>query len=293
MNINPKFLFQIFLVLAVFICNAQTSANKNIAGNWQGVLKQEDGKGSKNFAYWMTLTLKGDSLFGIARTEVANTEYYATINIRGIVKNNTIIFIEDKLIDNHPRPGYGWCLFKGRLLYNEVENSISGNWVPNESNCEPGSLLLNKSTKEINTSETVRNTYSEFDVVKNMLQKKESINGYKVILKKVNFQSNSYKIINKANEDVIALYELLKQFDVVKVNIQGHSDNVGDDDANAKLSYLRAKEIADILVAKGIDKGRITYEGYGKSRPIANNESEGGKAQNRRVEVEFLVTDKK
>ena len=54
-----------------------------------------------------------------------------------------------------------------------------------------------------------------------------------------------------------------------------------------KLSYLRAKELADRILKYGIERSRITYEGYGKSRPIDSNDTEEGRLKNRRVEIEI------
>jgi len=71
------------------------------------------------------------------------------------------------------------------------------------------------------------------------------------------------------------------------VNIEGHTYNVGEDNFNLRLSYLRAMEIYNLLITKGVKESRITFEGYGKSRPIATNETEQGRLENRRVEIEL------
>jgi OmpA-OmpF porin, OOP family len=111
----------------------------------------------------------------------------------------------------------------------------------------------------------------------------------------VNFETNSHKIRgNTANAEVKRIYGLLKKNNVLHVNIQGHTDNVGGDAFNMTLSYLRAVEIYNLLRAKGVTADRISYEGYGKSRPIATNETEPGKLKNRRVEIEIdMVANEK
>jgi outer membrane protein OmpA-like peptidoglycan-associated protein len=86
----------------------------------------------------------------------------------------------------------------------------------------------------------------------------------------------------------------LKKNEILHVNIQGHTDNVGGDAFNMTLSYRRAVEIYNLLIAKGVKEDRISYEGYGKSRPIATNETEPGKLKNRRVEIEIeMIANKK
>jgi outer membrane protein OmpA-like peptidoglycan-associated protein len=74
----------------------------------------------------------------------------------------------------------------------------------------------------------------------------------------------------------------------LRVQIQGHTDNVGDADKNLDLSQRRAKRVAETIINHGISANRITHRGYGESRPVATNDSEAGRAQNRRTV--FVVT---
>lgn len=74
----------------------------------------------------------------------------------------------------------------------------------------------------------------------------------------------------------------------VSIEISGHTDAVGSESDNLKLSNDRAKAVMDYLVTKGIDSSRLTFKGYGKSIPVASNDSEEGRALNRRVEFKIL-----
>ena len=71
----------------------------------------------------------------------------------------------------------------------------------------------------------------------------------------------------------------------MKLEIQGHTDNVGGDEYNQKLSESRATSVVTWLTNKGIAQGRLTAQGYGMKQPIADNGSDEGRAQNRRVEL--------
>ncbi len=79
--------------------------------------------------------------------------------------------------------------------------------------------------------------------------------------------------------------DALKARPTVAVMVQGHTDNVGTDDHNQKLSAARAETVRQWLAANGIAAGRLTARGFGKSQPVADNGSDAGRARNRRVEL--------
>jgi outer membrane protein OmpA-like peptidoglycan-associated protein len=83
------------------------------------------------------------------------------------------------------------------------------------------------------------------------------------------------------------LLEYLQNNTDKTIQISGHTDNTGKETDNLLLSENRAKAVADFLISKGIAKNRITTNGYGSSKPIADNNTEDGKQRNRRVE--FVV----
>jgi OmpA-OmpF porin, OOP family len=70
----------------------------------------------------------------------------------------------------------------------------------------------------------------------------------------------------------------------------GHTDSVGGDAANQKLSTARSNAVKDYLVSKGIEKNRVYTEGKGESQPVADNKTKEGRAKNRRVEIEVVGT---
>jgi OOP family OmpA-OmpF porin len=93
-------------------------------------------------------------------------------------------------------------------------------------------------------------------------------------------------VIQKESQPIIdQIYEMLKANADLKVSIEGHTDNVGDAASNKTLSINRAKSVMDALIAKGIDKSRMSSVGYGQEKPVADNRNEEGRAKNRRVEI--------
>lgn len=115
--------------------------------------------------------------------------------------------------------------------------------------------------------------------------KTEEIKRGKLVLSGVTFQpgksvltSNSYTILDQ-------VYESLAEWTEVKLEIQGHTDNMGSNMTNLKLSQRRADAVKTYLVGKGIDPARLKAVGYGEEFPIADNHTASGREKNRRVEL--------
>ena len=102
-------------------------------------------------------------------------------------------------------------------------------------------------------------------------------------LEDVNFSTNSAELNNKSKNVIEGFFEFLYDNPNIKVEIQGHTDNVGDNQFNYVLSRDRAKSVYEYLLKKGISDSQINSKGYGETKPIASNSTEEGKAKNRRT----------
>jgi outer membrane protein OmpA-like peptidoglycan-associated protein/Tol biopolymer transport system component len=109
--------------------------------------------------------------------------------------------------------------------------------------------------------------------------------GQATVLKNIFYEtaSSELKSDSKAELERIAIF--LNANPTVSIEISGHTDNVGDVIYNQKLSERRAQSVSNYLVANGIAADRLTYKGYGDTKPIASNDSEEGRKQNRRTEM--------
>jgi len=108
------------------------------------------------------------------------------------------------------------------------------------------------------------------------------------ILADVNFLFDSYEIPEESYPFLEKIVHLLIAYPSQMLQINGHTDDLGSDDYNYKLSYQRAETIAKFLEMKGISKYRINYKGYGNSKPLVTNKTADGRSTNRRVEFLFL-----
>lgn len=102
-------------------------------------------------------------------------------------------------------------------------------------------------------------------------------NGIRFDVGKATLRPESMGVLNE-------IYKMLSEHPDVGVSIEGHTDSDGDNELNQKLSQERAKTVMDQLVSMGINSGRVTYTGYGESKPVGTNDTPEGKASNRRVE---------
>ncbi|MEO1627402.1 MAG: OmpA family protein [Bacteroidota bacterium] len=109
-----------------------------------------------------------------------------------------------------------------------------------------------------------------------------------VILKNVFFDTGSAELSPSSYFELDKLKALLEDNSQLQIQINGHTDDVGSDVDNLKLSEDRAKAVFDYLVAKGISEDRLRYKGYGESRPIDSNDTATGRQENRRTEFEVI-----
>lgn len=117
--------------------------------------------------------------------------------------------------------------------------------------------------------------------------------GIKITMKSgVLFDFNSSKVNPKVNENLVQFSETLKQYPDTEILVAGHTDNVGTPDYNMKLSQQRAAAVAAVLKANLVSRNRLTILGYGEKNPVADNVSDSGREQNRRVEFAIVANDK-
>lgn len=101
----------------------------------------------------------------------------------------------------------------------------------------------------------------------------------------INFETNKFAIKPDSQPTITEVAIMLMSAPDLSIGIEGHTDNVGDDAANKTLSGNRARSVMDALIAEGISSERLSAAGLGEEKPIDDNATEAGRANNRRVEL--------
>ncbi|MEM6995836.1 MAG: OmpA family protein [Myxococcota bacterium] len=109
---------------------------------------------------------------------------------------------------------------------------------------------------------------------------------------KVRFARNSARILSESHPVLDEVATKIKDApEITKIRIEGHASADGNDDHNLTLSSKRAASVLDYLVAQGVESERLTSEGFGETRPVADNDTAEGREENRRVELHIVERD--
>jgi len=111
--------------------------------------------------------------------------------------------------------------------------------------------------------------------------------GIAVPINNLFFDFGKYELLSYSIPELKRVSEIIKE-NKLKIEISGHTDNVGDAKSNLILSEYRANAVRDFLISEGCDASLLITKGYGKTKPVSTNETEVGRAKNRRVEMRFI-----
>jgi outer membrane protein OmpA-like peptidoglycan-associated protein len=269
-----------------------------LAGVWQGVLLQPANKEVSSYAFTMKIQPQGESIRGFSRIEVQSSDAYGVTELEGSLSGGFLTFRDGKITSQKNYKDFNWCRKNGRLYLDPSDNSLRGEWYAD--NCQKGgSILLYKTQSAFNFFGNRLSEYISLDELRTRLQasqqaaKPVSNTGSDetvvaiLALSPISFNYDKATITSASQQylrDVLAKF--LKESPRVKVNITGHTDNQGNPSYNVELSRRRAKAVADFLASCGVDARRLSYEGFGSSRPLVPNTSPEGRQKNRRVEFE-------
>ncbi|MBU1012676.1 MAG: OmpA family protein [Bacteroidetes bacterium] len=129
---------------------------------------------------------------------------------------------------------------------------------------------------------------SKADPVEIQIPLKKLKSGEIMVLNNIFFEINKFELMESSFPELNKLEALLSENPSLRVEISGHTDNVGTIDYNNELSKKRAKSVYDYLISKGFEPLMMEYKGFGFTKPIDTNDTESGKSKNRRTEIKIL-----
>lgn len=211
-------------------------------------------------------------------------------------KSSLITFVGNVLNEETKIP------LEANIIVEDIDSSsVVGEYVSNSSTGKfvviltPGrnySLTVSKNgylfySENFNVSDT-----AEFKVIRKEILLQQIKEGKKIVLNNIFFETGKSELTESSSLEIGKLYELLKENPTITVEISGHTDDVGSDANNLKLSFDRATVVVAELVNKGIQPSRLIARGYGKTQPVAPNDTPENRQLNRRTEFKILGNSK-
>lgn len=112
--------------------------------------------------------------------------------------------------------------------------------------------------------------------------------GANIVLRNILFETGKFVLLSESMTELDKIVSILRENPALKVQISGHTDNVGKDPDNLVLSASRAKAVVEYIITKGILAARLTHKGFGAAQPVADNSTERGRSLNRRTEMTVI-----
>ncbi len=230
-----------------------------------------------------------DNLIASLAQPVSETVIEKTVAI----KENQVTILKGKILDELTLNPLGAVIEitdneKNEIVATFESNSATGKYLvslPSGKNygiaVKSGGYLFH--SENLNIPPTT--IYQE--ITKDIKLNKLAI-GSTIVLNNIFFDFNKAVLRPESIPELERLIKLMTDFPTLKIEISGHTDNIGTAAYNKPLSENRAKSVVDYLISKGIDKTRMTFVGYGFDKPIATNDTEDGRQQNRRTEFKIL-----
>ncbi len=177
---------------------------------------------------------------------------------------------------------------KNEIIANFTSNSVSGKYLVSLPAGKNYGIAV-KADGYLFHSENfdIPATAAFQEIVKDIELNKLDV-GSKIVLNNIFFDFNKATLRTESTNELERLLSLMNEISTLKIEISGHTDNVGTAAYNQPLSESRAQSVVNYLISKGIEKGRMQFKGFGFSQPIATNDTEEGRQQNRRTEFKII-----
>ena len=268
-------------------------SRKDSLGNWQKPI---------NIGYPINTVADEISLF--VSTD-GNQAYFASNNLNGIggwdiysfglyegAKPERVLFLKGDLLDENQQIIEDVELEIKNLTTQEITTIKvdAGTYVSSLTLAKDDDVLITIkkegfafNSTYISTEDTSFNSPSALNFEMQSLEQGKSFS-----IENIYFDNNSYELKRATNEILIEFAKYLEVNNTLIIEINGFTDNVGNQGDNQLLSENRAKAVRDLILLQGISEKRVFYNGFGESSPITSNDTEKGRGQNRRTEFKII-----
>jgi outer membrane protein OmpA-like peptidoglycan-associated protein len=267
-------------------------SRKNIAGVWSKAKNIGYPVNTKNNEINLVYSLDGNSAWISSDRNGKDFDIFS-LNVYPLIKPEKIYFVNGTVVDKENNKP----LKASVTLTNVITGEIIDSLVSDAADGKFLMVILPGKTYAFNIITNGYLPYSENFALQDTIAENWKFNkifrlqkivkGASFILKNIYFEFDKDELNYKSYAELDKLIYFLKVNKDIKLLISGHTDNSGTEQYNNKLSENRAKAVYNYLVKNGISTSRLTYKGYGSSKPLYTNDTEQHKAQNRRVE--FII----
>jgi outer membrane protein OmpA-like peptidoglycan-associated protein/tetratricopeptide (TPR) repeat protein len=215
-----------------------------------------------------------------------------TFQLREDIRPLKTLWVKGKVFDKKTNAGLPSAV--------ELSSVKTGNIISKIQTDEDGNYLVTLPVGKDYAFNVTRQGYlfysDNFSLLDNKIDSAFTVNiplqpiekGATIVLKNIFFETGKFELQNQSKSELDKLVTLLNDNPNLKIQIDGHTDNVGQEKDNLLLSTNRAKSVVGYLLNKSISPQRLSYKGFGSTKPVADNATENGKALNRRTELSII-----
>lgn len=240
---------------------------------------------SRNTELSMFLSAKGDKAFIGKEKDIWE--------IDNTVKQDPVALIKGKVYDNKTKKILYTSIYYNDLISNKelgkaISDPTSGSYNIVLPFGQRYSFMAEKEGYYAVTQNVDLSNLKEYEEITVDLYLNPIEKGQTIRLNNIFFDSGKYDLLSESNAELDKLLKILTNNKQLTIEIAGHTDAVGADNANLILSNNRANAVMNFLLSNGIEKQRLTAKGFGETKFITTNDTEEGKQQNRRVEFVII-----
>lgn len=262
-------------------------------GNWSNPTNLGVPLNSKGNDTYFTISASGEqAYFASNRGGEGMLDLYS-LEIPEALRPKPSVVVKGVVSDHKTKSNIGaWVLVEdintGELMATAKSNSKTGEYLVVLPAGKNYSVSANKEGFFFYSNMFEVPMNARYDEIKKDIILKPIEKGARVVLNNIFFETGKATLTQESYIELSKAVDLLKQNSKMIIEVGGHTDNVGSDEANLKLSHERAKSVRDYLVKAGVASERLQAKGYGETQPVASNDTEAGRTTNRRTEFVIL-----